>query len=274
MNGDNITASYSTTATAQSPVGPYSIVPLINDPGSQQANYAVSVSDGTLTVTQAVLTVSANPQSRLFGTTNPPLTVTYSGFLNSDGTNVLSGQPDLSTAANPASPVGAYDIVVALGSLSATNYSFNLTNGTLTVGKALLTVTADPQNRLYGQTNPLFTVSYNGFVDGDNQSVLTGAPALSTVADTNAPVGTYDIVATNGNLTATNYALSFVNGVLTINPAPFGDQRRGCFAFLWRDQSGLHRDDARLCQRGGRERVGRDLVDHQRGGCGQPGGRV
>ena len=183
------------------------------------SNYNIGYVDGTLTVTQAVLTVSANPQSRLYGTTNPVLTVTYSGFANGDTTNVISGQPDLSTAATLASPVGAYDIVVGLGSLSATNYSFSLTNGTLTVGKALLTVTANPQSRLYGQTNPVFTASYNGFVDGDNQNVLSGAPALGTTADTNTPVGTYDIVATNGTLTATNYALSFVNGPLTINPA-------------------------------------------------------
>jgi hypothetical protein len=43
---------------------------------------------------------------------------------------------------------------------------------------------------------------------------------LSTVAGTNTPVGAYDIVAAAGNLNATNYALSFVNGTLTINAAP------------------------------------------------------
>jgi len=183
-------------------------------------NYAVSYVDGTLTITQAVLLVTAENQSRLYGATNQALTVTYSGFLNADGTNVISGQPDLSTPAYDASPVGNYDIVVGLGSLSATNYSFSLTNGTLTVGKVLLTVTADNQVRLYGQTNPAFTFHYSGFVDGNDESVLSGAPALTTVADTNTPVGTYDIVTTNGNLTTTNYALSFVNGTLTINPAP------------------------------------------------------
>jgi hypothetical protein len=183
-------------------------------------NYAISYVDGTLTVTQAVLLVTAENQSRLYGATNPALTVTYSGFLNADGANVISGQPDVSTAACDASPVGNYDIVVGLGSLSATNYSFSLTNGTLTVGKVLLTVTADNQVRLYGQSNPAFTFHYSGFVDGNDESVLSGAPALSTLADTNTPVGTYDIVATHGNLTATNYALSFVNGSLTINPAP------------------------------------------------------
>jgi hypothetical protein len=185
-------------------------------------NYTISYLDGSLTITQAVLTVSADPQSRLYGATNPTLTVTYSGFVNEENTNVIIGQPDLSTAADPASPVGAYDIVVGLGSLSATNYSFSLINGTLTVGKALLTVTADPQSRLYGQTNPPFTVSYSGFVDGDGAGVLRGTPALSTAANTNTPVGSYDIVTTNGTLTATNYALSFVNGTLTINAAPLG----------------------------------------------------
>ena len=184
------------------------------------ANYNIGYVDGTLAVTQTVLTVSADPQSRLYATTNPVLTVTYSGFVNNEGTNVISGQPDPGTAANIFSPVGAYDIVVGLGSLGATNYSFSLTNGTLTVGKALLIVTADNQSRLYGQTNPVFTVQYSGFVDGDTVSVLSGAPGLTTVADTNTPAGNYGIVATNGSLNATNYALSFVNGALTIGPAP------------------------------------------------------
>ena len=219
MNGDTITASYSTTATPTSPAGPYAIVPSLNDPQSKLGNYSVSSINGTLTITQAVLVVSADPQSRLYGATNPVLTVSYSGFVNSEGTNVLSGQPALSTAANSASPVGSYDIVVGLGSLSATNYSFSLTNGTLTVGKALLTVTADNQGRLYGQTNPVFTVHYSGFVDGDGQGVLSGLPALSTAAVTNTPTGGYAIVVTNGTLSATNYALGFVNGTLTINPA-------------------------------------------------------
>ena len=62
-------------------------------------NYAISYVDGTLTVTQAVLLVTADPKSRLYGATNPVLTVTYSGFLNADGTNVIGGQPDLSTPA-------------------------------------------------------------------------------------------------------------------------------------------------------------------------------
>ena len=183
-------------------------------------NYAITYQAGDLAVTQAVLTASADPQSRLYGTTNPVLTYTLSGFANGDGTNVVSGEPVLSTAATNDSPVGQYPIVIGLGTLSATNYSFSLTNGVLTVGKAMLTVTADNQARLYGQTNPVFTFEYSGLVDGDGTNVLSGSPALSTVAITNTPVGQYSIVTASGTLNATNYALNLVNGTLTINPTP------------------------------------------------------
>jgi hypothetical protein len=48
--GDNITASYSTTATAASPVGTYAITPSLNDPDNNLGNYAVTLNNGTLTI--------------------------------------------------------------------------------------------------------------------------------------------------------------------------------------------------------------------------------
>jgi hypothetical protein len=200
-------------------VGTYPITVTTPQTGT---NYAITYQSGSLVVTQAVLIASADPQNRLFAAPNPPLTYTLSGFVNNEGTNVVSGQPGLSTTATNSSPVGQYPIAIELGTLSATNYSFSLTNGWLTVTKATLTVTADNQTRLYGQTNPVLTVEYSGFVDGDNQSVLSGSPAVTTVAATNTGVGTYPIVVTTGTLTATNYSLSLVNSTLTINATPLG----------------------------------------------------
>lgn len=157
------TLGFSCLDTNSSPVNTNTMVgvyPIQVVTPQTSGNYNISYVAGTLSVTQAVLTVSADPQSRIYGATNPVLTVSYSGFANGESTNVISGQPSLSTAAGVSSPVGAYDIVVGPGSLSATNYSFNLTNGTLTVSKALLTVTADNLTRLYGQTNPVLTFEY------------------------------------------------------------------------------------------------------------------
>ena len=58
----------------------------------------------------------------------------------------------------------------------------------------------------YGQTNPVFTVSYSGFGTGDDPSVLTGSPSLGTVANTSSPAGTYLITISQGTLAA---SLSF-----------------------------------------------------------------
>src|SRR5262249_4425052 len=143
----------------------------------------------------------------------------YSGFVNGDTTNVLTGSPTLSTTADTNSSVGSYDITATQGSLVATNYLLNFTNGTLTVNPAILTVTADNQSRTYGATNPLLTASYTGFVSGESTNVLGASPTLSTWATTNSSVGCYSITVTNGPLPATNYSLIFVVGPLAVNAA-------------------------------------------------------
>jgi hypothetical protein len=50
-NGDTITATYATTATASSLPGAYPIVATLVDPDGKLGNYTVSIIDGTLTVT-------------------------------------------------------------------------------------------------------------------------------------------------------------------------------------------------------------------------------
>jgi len=65
----------------------------------------------------------------------PTLTASYSGFKNGETltTSGVTGSPSLTTTATPSSPVGPYTITAALGSLTATNYTFTLSNGTLSI---------------------------------------------------------------------------------------------------------------------------------------------
>ena len=100
--------------------------------------------------------------------------------------------------------------------LPAANYNITYATGTLTVSKAALTVAADNQSRAYGQTNPVFTITYTGFVGSDSVTNLAALPTASTTADTNSPVGTYDITLTGGS--DTNYSLVLSNGTLTVTP--------------------------------------------------------
>jgi subtilase family serine protease len=67
-NGDNITAIYSCSATTNSPVGMYPIVPSLVDPDDRQTNYVVSLNNGTLTITMAAPVLSwANPAAIAYG---------------------------------------------------------------------------------------------------------------------------------------------------------------------------------------------------------------
>lgn len=212
-----------TSATTNSPVpgSPYLIT--VTQGTLSATNYSFAFVNGNLTVTPATLTVTANSISRPYGATNPVLDVTYSGFVNEEDTNVLSGTPEVTTTAAPGSPVpgSPYPITVSQGTLSATNYNFNFVNGNLTVTSVILTVTANDTNRTYGAANPAFTISYSGFVNGDGPSVLSGAPLITSSAGAGSSVAgsPYAIVVTQGTLSASNYSLNFANGNLTVMPA-------------------------------------------------------
>ena len=90
----------------------------------------------TLTVSKAVLTVTAGNCSKVQWAEIPPLQITYSGFKNDDDESSLTTQPTVSTEATKDSPEGTYPITVSGG--ESPYYSFNYVNGTLTVTEALL----------------------------------------------------------------------------------------------------------------------------------------
>ena len=126
------------------------------------ANYAFNFINGDMTIGKATVTITADDKRRLFGEANPDFTAAYTGFVNGESlaSSGISGAPEMYSYANPASTVGNYDIFAGTGSLSSSNYKFNFVSGVLTVGKTLLTITADNKSKLYGQANPALTITY------------------------------------------------------------------------------------------------------------------
>ncbi|WP_304437900.1 MBG domain-containing protein, partial [Terrabacter sp. Root181] len=181
--------SVTTTATASSDVGTYPIT----GSGQTSGNYAITYAPGTLSVTKAPLTVTADDKGRTYGYANPSLTVSYSGFVLGQSASVLGGSPSVTTTATASSDVGTYPIT-AWGQTSG-NYAITYAPGTLSVTKAALTVTADHKSRTYGDANPALTVSYTGFVLGQTASVLGGTLTVTTAATPASAVGTYAITA-------------------------------------------------------------------------------
>jgi hypothetical protein len=87
------------------------------------------------------------------------------------------------------------------------NYAVNLIDGTLTILKAPLYISAKNVAMTYGQTPPPLTAySIVGFVNGDTQATATtGAPALTTTVTSTTPAGFYKIAVSTGTLQAQNY---------------------------------------------------------------------
>ena len=195
-------------ATATSPVGTY---PITVSQGTVSGATVVGVA-GTLTITAAPLTVTAQAASREYGAANPALTFNYSGWKNSETDAVLTKKPTATTTATAASPAGQYDITVSGG--EAQNYTFNYVSAKLTVTKAPLKVKADDKTRAEGEDNPALTVTYTGFKNSETEAVLDTKPTVSTTATKSSAPGTYSITVSGGS--AKNYELSYENGTLTV----------------------------------------------------------
>lgn len=207
-----------TSAVQGSSVGSYPIA-LAN--GNPNSNYTTTYTGANLTINAAALTITPNV-SRVYGGALPAVlpAVDFSGFVNGDTSSSLTTQPALTTAANLSLGVGSYGIT-ASGAIDP-NYTISYAPGTLTVTPAPLTIAANNASATYGSAVPTFTASYSGLVSGDTSSVVSGL-ALKTNANASgsnltSPVGSYSI--TPSSATASNYTISYANGLLSITPAP------------------------------------------------------
>ncbi|MEG1586660.1 MAG: MBG domain-containing protein [Bacteroidales bacterium] len=90
------------------------------------------------------------------------------------------------------------------------------TQVTVSVKKAPLTITAKSYTRLVGETNPEFELEYAGFAyEEDAAKVFPTLPVAVCTADENSGMGNYPIEISP--VTAANYDVKLVNGVLTVS---------------------------------------------------------
>jgi gliding motility-associated-like protein len=216
VNGDSNTSltiqpTVATTAVTDSAVGTYPITAS----GAASANYSISYVAGTLTVTQATLTIAANHAAKVYGAANPTLGVTYTGFVNGDTNTSLTTQPTVTTTAVTGSAVGTYPITAS--SATSANYTINYIAGALTVTQATLTIAANNATKVYATVNPALGVTYTGFVNGDSNTSLTTQPTVTTTAVTGSAVGAYQITASGA--ASANYSISYTAGALTVTRA-------------------------------------------------------
>src|SRR5262249_62049844 len=115
VNGDSpssvLAGSLSTAGTSTSHTGIY---PISQGTLAAGANYTLNFTGAQLTISPAVLDISANNQSMTYGGNVPALTYQITGFVNGDTASVVSGTPTLGTSATSSSPVGNMAITVGV----------------------------------------------------------------------------------------------------------------------------------------------------------------
>ena len=216
LSGDSESAisikpTVSTIATKTSNVGEYPIT----ISGGSATNYEFVYEPGVLTVTKAPLSAKVNDATKVYGSQNPSFTIDYYGLKNGETTPAWTTRPTFQTDATQSSGVGTY-AVKALNGVPV-NYDLGeITAGTLSITPALLTIKANDAVRQYYGDEPNYSYKCTGFMNGDDESVLTTIPQLSTSATRTSNVGTYEIKV--GETSSPNYSISYVNGTLTISP--------------------------------------------------------
>jgi YVTN family beta-propeller protein len=170
----------------------------------------------TVIVTKVQLTVAATTLARAYGMMNPGLAYTVTGFVNGDSASNLTGVPELTTAASLLSPVGSYPIDLSEGTLSSTNYTFNLVSGSLNITQAMpasgaaTVLTIDQASVMYGDTAVLTavvspfgatgTMTFTATPSGGGTAIVLGTASVDSAGESVLPestlnAGTYNIVA-------------------------------------------------------------------------------
>lgn len=184
---------------------------------------ADSVQNGTLSIQKALLNIGidANSLSIVFGE-DAAFVPVYSGFVNNEDSSVLQGT--LAFACDYTTQKHAGEFAVTMSGLLSDNYDIvYATDAKLNVAKASVTITAKPQNTVYGQAFSLdtnaFEISHaeglNAYATAAIGSIAVSLSCDYTVGDNAA---TYEIVL---GATHDDFAITPINGTLTVEKANY-----------------------------------------------------
>ncbi len=181
---------------------------------SDQQGYLIRYVDGTLTIAKANATVSVNSDTKTYnGLTQSATGYTVSGLVNGENASVI----DSVIFSGGGKDVGTYTLS---GSVSDNNYNLTVVDGTLTITSATLTVTAANASKTSNGIAYVggAGVTYSGFVNDETPTVLSGSLHYGGTSQGAVDAGEYSIVVSG--LSSPNYAITYVDGLLTITSAP------------------------------------------------------
>lgn len=146
-------------------------------------------------------------------------TFTYTGSVPStEWTNNVAGYEANLDLSSIQFEVGTYSTLLPL-TLTKDEETINVNIPfTYTIKAAPLTIKIDNVEREYGEENPTFTYSYEGFINGEDETSLSSLPKITTSVSKTSNVGTYTI--SGSNAASSHYSISYSTGTLSITKAP------------------------------------------------------
>ncbi len=206
-NGDDQTVVTGTlTRTAGENIGTYAI-----EQGTLavSGNYDIAYTGADFNITKATLNIVADAKSKTYGTADPSLTYTVTGFENGDDHTVITGELSRTAGEN----IGTYAINQGTLAVSG-NYDIAYTGADFNITKATLNIVADAKSKTYGTADPILTYTVTGFANGDDHTVITGDLTRTAGED----IGTYDI--NQGTLAVSgNYDIAYTGADFNITKA-------------------------------------------------------
>ena len=159
-----------------------------------------------LNVKEYGTTIKPRNAARKYGEENPSFGYQLFG-------DFVSGTPEIYTDATPDSPVGRYPIHISAGTIDAPDVTFE--EGYLIITGAPLKVTVEDATRKQYEEDPEFVLHYEGFVNGEDESVFTTLPTVTSNATFDSPEGEYVLTISGGE--AQNYKIKYIPGKLIID---------------------------------------------------------
>jgi len=203
----------------------YTVTPGIQDQGSLYSNYNISFYSGGVTINQRPLTLSADNKSKTYdGFTFSEFSVSPSGLASTDNLaqiGTVSYLGNATTAVNYSATPYTITPYISVNGDKYGNYNISFANGTLTINKKALTVTAIGGTKTYdGAAFTEFSYSNSDLASGDTMSDV-GTVSYSGTGTTavNYSANTYPVTPSIGSqgIKYNNYNISFVSGTVTIN---------------------------------------------------------
>jgi hypothetical protein len=200
------TVLYDGSATVPTDAGIYAVTADFVPTDTTNYESLVAASAGDFTIDQASSTT----------TVSCPANVTYTGVAQTPCTVSVTGAGDLNLT-----PTADHSNNMNAGTASASytyagdaNHTGSDDSTDFTIDQAPLTITASSGSMIQGASVPAITASYDGFVNGETESVLADLPVCSTTAESLSAPGDYPTSCVGA--TAVNYSITPVGGTMHV----------------------------------------------------------